>query len=82
MFCYLRAADGIVYICICRGKDLKEAFPQLEQKTRAAICCVRIEKLKDIALMEVAVLMAAAAEWNKEAALQKIPMLQKKTQKS
>lgn len=78
MFCYLRAADGAVYICFCRGKDLKEAFPQLEQKERAAICCVKVESLKDFYPKEIATLITTAAEWNKEAARQKIPMVQKR----
>ena len=81
MFAYLRAADGVVYLCFCRGKDLLEAFPQLEQKDRAIMCCVKLTQLKDLQTMEVPALIASAAEWNKEAARFKIPLLKKKDAK-
>jgi hypothetical protein len=55
-----------------------EAFPQLEQKDRAIMCCVRLAQLKDLQTMEVPALIASAAEWNKEAARLKIPLVRKK----
>lgn len=78
MFCYLRAADGVVYLCFCRGKDLRDAFPRLEQRERATICCVAVTEMKDVHRLELPQLIATAAEWNKEAKLKKIPMVQKK----
>ena len=78
MFCYLHVSRGCINLCICRGKDLLEVFPQLEQKDRASIASVTLYKTADIARLEVPLLIVAAAEWNKEASLKKIPILQKK----
>jgi hypothetical protein len=78
MFCYLHADKHGLHFCICRGKDLVMAFPQLEQKNRASIASVTLHDWSDFSKQEVTALIAAAAEWNKEAALQKIPILQKK----
>jgi hypothetical protein len=78
MFCYLHIARGCVNLCICRGKDLLEVFPQLEQKGRATIASVSLYQISDIARLEIPLLITAAAQWNKEAALQKIPIIKKK----
>jgi hypothetical protein len=79
MFCYLHVAKGCVNLCICRGRDLLEVFPQLEQKARASIASVTLYQISDITKLEVPAIIAAAAEWNKEASLRKIPILKKKT---
>jgi uncharacterized protein len=78
MFCYLHCDKQGLHFCICRGKDLVMAFPQLEQKNRASIASVTIHTWKDFSRLEMASLITAAAEWNKEASQQKIPILQKK----
>ncbi|HYO21940.1 MAG TPA: DUF1801 domain-containing protein [Flavisolibacter sp.] len=78
MFCYLHADKHGLHFCICRGKDLAMAFPQLQQKNRASIASVTLHEWSDFSRLEIATLIAAAAEWNKEASLQKIPILQKK----
>lgn len=80
MFCYLHADKQSLHFCICRGKDLVMAFPQLEQKNRASIASVTVHQWSDFQRLEITTLIAAAAEWNKEASLQKIPILQKKKQ--
>lgn len=78
MFCYLHADKQGLHFCICRGKDLVMAFPQLEQKNRASIASVTVREWSDFSRLEIKTLISAAAEWNKEASLQKIPILQKK----
>jgi hypothetical protein len=78
MFAYLRAADGAVYICFYRGKDLMQVFPQLELKQRASICCVRVDSLKDIKKFEIITMITTAAAWNNEAFHLKIPLLQRR----
>lgn len=66
-------------MCFCRGKDLITAFPQLEQKNRAAIASLTLTTLRDVHRLEVPQLILAAAEWNKEAKAMGIPMVKKKT---
>jgi uncharacterized protein len=79
-FCYLHVDKTGLHLCFCRSKDLVDAFPQLEQKARATIASVTVHTTADILRLEIPQLIAAAAEWNKEAAVQKIPMVQRKTQ--
>jgi len=78
MFCYLHHDKAGLHLCFCRGKDLVMVFPQLDQKTRASIASVTLHTMQDIHRLEIPQLITAAAEWNKEAALQKIPMVQRK----
>lgn len=78
MFCYLHFDKDKLHLCFCRGKDLVDAFPQLEQKNRAAIASVTLREMKDIQRLEVVQLITAAAAWNKEAKGLKIPMVQKR----
>jgi uncharacterized protein len=78
MFCYLHFDKGGLHLCFCRGKDLVDAFPQLEQKNRAAIASVTLKEKKDIQRLELVTLITTAAEWNKEAKRLKISMVQKR----
>lgn len=78
MFCYIHAGRECINFCVCRGKDLLELFPQLEQKARASIASVTLYQMSDTSKLEVPALITAAAEWNKEAALRKIPILKRK----
>lgn len=77
MFCYLHYDKGGLHLCFCRGKDLVMTFPQLQQKGRAAIASVTLKTIASIKQLEIPSLIAAAAEWNKEAALKKIPMVRR-----
>jgi hypothetical protein len=66
MLCYLGpGADGVV-LSFCRGKDLVDAFPQLEQKGRAVVASVTVRGAKDIIRLELIELIATAAKWNEE----------------
>jgi uncharacterized protein len=78
MFCYLHYDRNGLNFCICRGKDLLLAFPQLDQKNRASIASVTIRQWSDFARLEISLLIAEAAAWNKDASMRKIPILQKK----
>lgn len=78
MFCYLHADKHGLHFCVCRGKDLVMAFPQLERKNRASIASVTINKWSDFSTLEIQALITAAADWNKEAAEQKIPLVNRK----
>ncbi|HEX8315464.1 MAG TPA: DUF1801 domain-containing protein [Flavisolibacter sp.] len=78
MFCYLHADKNGLHFCVCRGKDLLIAFPQLEQKNRASIASIVVNEWSDFSRLEISAMIMAAADWNKEASLQKIPILQKK----
>jgi hypothetical protein len=78
MFCYLHYDKRGLNLCFCRGKDLVMAFPQLEQKGRAAIASVTLRGLKDVQQLEITQMIVAAAEWNKEAAALKIPLVNRR----
>jgi hypothetical protein len=77
MFMYLNNTKDGIDVAFCRGKDLLEAFPQLNLKTRAAIATVCIRNKKDIAIFEIREMIVAAAAWNEEAKRLKIPMVKK-----
>lgn len=81
MFCYLHFDKAGLHLCFCRGKDLVDAFPQLEQKGRAAIASVTVHSAADISRLELRQLLASAADWNKEAAALKMPMISRKKPK-
>jgi hypothetical protein len=75
MFCYLnRVKDGID-VGFLRGRDLREIFPQLQQGTRKIVASVIIRDKTDIRKLELPAIIAAAAEWNEEAARMKKPFL-------
>ncbi len=78
MFCYIHHDKAGLHLCFCRGKDLVMAFPQLEQKGRAAIASVTLREIKEIQTLEIPQLIAAAADWNKQAAALKIPLVNKR----
>jgi len=75
MFMYLnQTADG-TDVGFCRGKDLVNAFPQLQLKQRAMVATLCIREKKDITRLELRQLIIAAAAWNKEAKQLKLPMV-------
>ncbi|MFT3680011.1 MAG: DUF1801 domain-containing protein [Ferruginibacter sp.] len=77
MFCYINKVPGGIALCFCRGKDLLDAFPELEIKNRAIIACITLGSKKDIAQHKIADMITAAAYWNEEAKRLKIPMVKK-----
>jgi len=80
MFCYIHFDKTGLHLCFCRGKDLVILFPQLVLKNRASVASVTLQKPADFQSLELTALIAAAADWNKEAAAQKIPIIRKKAQ--
>ena len=79
MFCYVnKIPNNGIDFCICRGKDLMDEFPQLLIKKRVTIAGVELYSLKDIRTKEVKEIIITAAAWNKEAKLNKIPMVSKR----
>lgn len=78
MFMYLNNTKEGIDVAFCRGKDLLEAFPQLELKSRAAIATVTVTSKKDITTLGIQELISNAAAWNEEAKRLKIPMVKKK----
>lgn len=81
MFMYLNNTKAGIDVAVCRGKDLLEAFPQLELKKRASIATVTIVAKKQIAEFELAQIISTAAEWNKEAKALGVPFLSPKKAK-
>ena len=75
MFCYLnRVSDGID-VGFLRGRDLTELFPQLQQGSRKIVASIIVRNKADIGKLELPAIIAAAAEWNEEAARMKKPFL-------
>ena len=81
MFMFLNNTKEGIDVAFMRGKDLLEAFPQLENKDRAIIASVCIKNKKDIANYDLRQIILTAAEWNQEAKRLKIPALHKKKKK-
>jgi hypothetical protein len=81
MFCYINPVKDGVDLALCRGKDLLEAFPQLESKGRAIVASLTIKNRKDLVRLEVAQILAAAALWNEEARKLKKPMVKERKRK-
>lgn len=81
MFMYLNNTKEGIDVAFCRGKDLLEAFPQLQQKNRAAIATVTITDTKQIVQWGLREMIATAAAWNEEAKQLRIPMVKKAVRK-
>lgn len=81
MFMYLNNTKEGIDVAFCRGKDLLEAFPQLELKSRAAIATVTVTSRKDITRLGIRELIINAAAWNEEAKKLRIPMIKKNAAK-
>ncbi len=82
MFMFLNQTKEGIDVAFCRGKDLLEAFPQLQQKDRAIIASVCIKTKKDITDFDLRQMIITAAEWNKEAKQLNIPMVRKAKKKT
>lgn len=81
MFMFLNNTKKGIDVAFMRGKDLLEAFPQLENKGRAIIASVCIKSKKDIATYDLRQMILTAANWNREAKELKIPMVNKEKKK-
>lgn len=77
MFMFLNQTKEGIDVAFCRGKDLLEAFPQLQPKNRAIIASVCIQTNKDIIDFDLRQMIITAADWNREAKRLKIPMVMK-----
>ena len=77
MFMYLNNTKEGIDVAFCRGKDLLDAFPQLELKLRATIATVTVTSKKDISALGIRELIINAAAWNEEAKKLRIPMVKK-----
>ena len=82
MFMFLNQTKEGFDVAFCRGKDLLEAYPQLQQKDRAIIASVCIKTKKDIIDYDLRQMIITAAEWNKEAKQLNIPMVRKAKKKT
>lgn len=80
MFLFLNQTKEGIDVAFCRGKDLLEAFPQLETRGRAIIASVCIKTKKEITDLDLRQIIITAASWNQEAKKLKIPMVKKKKQ--
>lgn len=81
LFMYMNNTKEGIDIGFCRGRDLLEAFPQLELKSRATMATVCVKTKKDIARLEIRQLILSAAAWNEEAKRLNIPLLKKTSKK-
>lgn len=81
MFCFLNPVKDGIDIGFCRGIDLIETFPQLEDRGRAIVTSLVIRNKKDIQRLELPEIIAAAASWNEEAKKKKISPLKHKQKK-
>jgi uncharacterized protein len=68
-----------IELCVCRGKDLQQTFPQLDAKNRSIIAGITIQKIEDIQTFDLATLLVCAVEWNEQAKKLGIPMVQRPT---
>jgi uncharacterized protein len=78
MFCYINAIPNGITLAFCRGKDLVLTFPQLVQEGRKIVSFLPLYKLSDIKKLEVRQVILAAADWNREAYINKVPMVSRK----
>lgn len=79
MFLFMNNTKEGIDVAFMRGKDLLDAFPQLEPKARAIIASVCIKNKKDILRYDIPQMIISAAAWNQEANQLKIPMVKKRT---
>ena len=83
MFCYLNEVKDGIDLGLCRGKDLIDVLPQLEQGKRVMVASVIIRSKKEIQTKQIEEVLLTAANWQEEAKRLKISMIntKKKTAK-
>lgn len=78
MFCYLNEVKDGIDLGLCRGKDLADVFPQLEQGKRVMVASVIIRSKKEIQTKQIEEVLLTAANWQEEAKRLKISMINAK----
>lgn len=83
MFCYINEVKDGIDLGLCRGKDLVNVLPQLEQGKRVMVASVIIRSTKEIQTKQIEEVLLTAANWQEEAKRLKISMIntKKKTAK-
>lgn len=78
MFCYLNEVKDGIDLGLCRGKDLVDVLPQLEQGKRVMVASVIIRSKKEIQTKQIEEVLLTAANWQEEAKRLKISMINAK----
>ncbi|MBP6688117.1 MAG: hypothetical protein KA160_09685, partial [Lacibacter sp.] len=78
MFCYINEVKDGIDLGLCRGKDLIEVLPQLEQRKRVMVASVIIRSKKEIQTKKIRDVLLTAANWQEEAKRLKISMIKTK----
>ena len=78
MFCYLNEVKDGIDLGLCRGKDLIDVLPQLEQGKRVMVASVIIRSKKEIQTKQIEEVLLTAANWQEEAKRLKISMINTK----
>ena len=78
MFCYLNEVKDGIDLGLCRGKDLVDVLPQLEQGNRVMVASVIIRSKKEVQTKNIQDVLLTAANWQEEAKRLKISMINAK----
>lgn len=78
MFCYLNEVSDGIDLGLCRGKDLIDVLPQLEQGKRVMVASVILRNKKEIQTKNIQEVLLTAANWQEEAKRLKISMIKTK----
>lgn len=78
MFCYLNEVKDGIDLGLCRGKDLVDVLPQLEQGKRVMVASVIVRSKKEIQTKQIEEVILTAANWQEEAKRLKISMINAK----
>jgi hypothetical protein len=78
MFCYINEVKDGIDLGLCRGKDLIDVLPQLEQGKRVMVASVIIRSKKEIQTKQIEEVLLTAANWQEEAKRLKISMINTK----
>ncbi len=78
MFCYLNEVKDGIDLGLCRGKDLIDVLPQLEQGKRVMVASVIVRSKKEIQTKQIEEVLLTAANWQEEAKRLKISMINTK----
>ncbi len=78
MFCYINEVKDGIDLGLCRGKDLIEVLPQLEQRKRVMVASIIIRSKKEIQTKKIRDVLLTAANWQEEAKRLKISMIKTK----